>query len=95
MPIDPNITGTLISTWGAPGALMLLMLGAIVYLFMNLLASYKDRHEESKNMITEMLKDSASNAEVLKDLKSSIDAMSKTMEATIAVLRAQQQVKSQ
>lgn len=89
MPIDPNVAGSILATWGAPGALILIELGAIVYLYFNIIASYKDRLEESKGFITELLKESAATADVLKDLKLGIDASVKTMEATIAVLKAQ------
>jgi hypothetical protein len=87
--IDPGVTSSFISQWGAYGGILVLLLGVVAYLFISLQTSQKDRMADTKDLLVQSLKDSAATAEVLKDLKGSIDANSKTMEATIAVLKAQ------
>jgi len=88
-PVDPAVTTSIIAAWGAPGAIILILLGAVVWLAMNLKVSYQDRHEETKNLLSEKYKESADTVEVLRDLKGSIDASRATMEATLEVLKLQ------
>lgn len=89
MPVDPNVANSILAAWGAPGAIILILLGGFVWTAMKLLASFNERHAELKELLESKYKESADTVEVLRDLRTSIDAQSKTMDATIAILQAQ------
>lgn len=88
--MDPaSASAALIHEWGAPGAIIVVLLIAIAWLSANLKDSINGRLIEQKASLDAKYKDSAETRDLLRDLKTAVDASTRTMETAIAVMRVQ------
>lgn len=88
-PVDPGVaTAALVAQWGAPGAIIVVLLIAVGWLAWWLYGSYRDRLADVKADLAEKYKDAEATREVLKELKGSIDLNTRTLETALSVLKA-------
>lgn len=89
MPIDPAAaTTSIIAAWGPPGAIIVLLVLAVAWLAANLISSFNARIAENKAMMEAKFKDSIDMRDVMRDLKTAVDASTRTMETAVAVMKA-------
>lgn len=94
-PVDPaSAFAALISTWGAPGALIVLLIigcGWLAWWLRNShrerLADAQKRNDELRADLIEKYKDAEATRDILRELKGSIDLNTRTIETTLDVLR--------
>lgn len=77
----------LLEQWGAPGAVIVLLIIAVGFLAWWLVSSYRDRLEEVKKDLSDKYKDAEDGRAILRELKSAIEANTAAMNATVAVLK--------
>lgn len=88
-PIDPGAaTASIIATWGAPGAIIVLLIIAVGWLAWWLYSSHKERVADLRADLEAKYKDAEETRDVLRELKGSIDLNTKTIETAFAVLKA-------
>lgn len=96
MPVDPSSAfATLLAAWGAPGAILVLLIIALGWAVWWLRQSHKERLEDAKQRnaelradLAEKYKDAEETREVLRELRGSIDLNTRTLETALTVLRA-------
>lgn len=86
-PLDPSLAKPIIDQWGVYGVILILLVGALIWLTKALLKSMTDRLADAKETIAASLKATNDSTQVSRDLKTSVDLMSKSFDQALAIVK--------
>lgn len=88
-PLDASLTKPIIDQWGVYGVILILLIGATIWLTRALLKSLSDRLVDQKETLTSSLKALNDSTQVSRDLKTAIDNQTKSFDQALDLLKGQ------
>lgn len=86
-PLDPSLAKPIIDQWGVYGVILILLVGALIWLTKALLKSMSDRLADTKETIQATLKASNDSTQVARDVKTALDVMSKSFDQALSIVK--------
>lgn len=87
-PIDASLTAPVIATWGGFGVILIVLAIVVWKLAAALIGSYEARLGERDVVLRAQLDSAEKTRDTLRELRAGIDAMVKTMEGVLSMVRS-------